>query len=58
MEIKLNLTDQQAKNLEDVLSEYEDCGPRDERWQSDKIIELYELVKAARNESYRWAEEE
>lgn len=42
--VTLQLTDEQAKNLDDVLHYVRDEGPEDEGWQSAELVELRELV--------------
>ena len=31
--------------LRGVLDRYEDCGPRDEGWQSDELVDLKEKIE-------------
>jgi hypothetical protein len=45
-EIKLDLTMDELDKLVEILTEYDDCGPHDQGWQSKEIISIAEKLKA------------
>lgn len=44
------LSKSQTDHLLEILSRYEDRGPRDESWQSDELIELGNAIKKDKEE--------